>query len=76
MTLEGATPNMLFFFVLGVVSVSAGIGAALEISEEGARGAVRFVSCIQAAPVGFQITVDYYPVGDEYVTSLMGRVSI
>jgi hypothetical protein len=74
--LEGATPNMLFFIVLGVVSVSAGIGAVLELSPDGARGAVRFVSSIQAAPAGVQITADYYPEGDEVILSVMGRVSI
>jgi hypothetical protein len=74
--LEGATPAMLWVYVLGTVSASAGIGAVLEISPEGARGAVRFVSCIQAAPIGMQITADYYPEDGELVTAVMGRLSL
>ncbi len=74
--LEGATPNMLFFIMLGVVSISAGVGATLELSPTGARGGVRLSGGVQAAPLGVQLTFDYYPDGDDWTIAVMGRVSI
>jgi hypothetical protein len=74
--IEGATPNMLFFFIGGVLSVGGGVGAVLEISDQRARGGVRLSGTVTAAPIGFQTTVDYFPDGDEWELALMGRISL
>jgi len=65
-----------FIFVLGLPGVSAGVGAAMEVSDQGVRGGLRLSAGSQLPVAGLQGTFDYYPDDDAWVIGIAGRVSL